>query len=208
MHDAKEGDFVIIAGTGAGKSIIGNYKEFKDCHVVAGDPYASIEYEKLLRDSISAEKKRQAESDSAADNQSPSQSKEKNKTFGFGETYIDDGFEITMTSSEEFDNYSEFHKPDTGCYVLKVDFEIYNGDKIKRSYGTPYFECYADNNPADRWYAIEDNTNELSMYDNLSPGREVKGSIYYEVPQDASTIEIEYSRYGSWTSKPIVFKVK
>ena len=82
MHDAKEGDYVIIAGTGAGKGIIGNYRDFKDCHVIAGGQYAQIEYDNLLRVSINAEKQKQAESEQEAESSKQAEAEEK-------ESYLD-----------------------------------------------------------------------------------------------------------------------
>ena len=148
------------------------------------------------------------ENDTTSKNSSNHESEKNAKVFSTGDTFNDSGFEITMVSHEEFKDYSEFHTPSEGCYVLKVDFSIKNGDKSKRSYGYSYFECYADNKPAKQWYAYEDGTNEIPLVDDLTSGREVSGSVYYEVPYDSDVIEIEYSKYGYWTSSPVVFKVK
>ena len=133
---------------------------------------------------------------------------EKKKSFGIGETFTDNGFDITLVSSDKFEDYSDFHTPDKGCYVLRVNFEMYNGSSTKKSYGSTYFECYADNKPVKQWYAYEENTNELTLIDELTPGREVTGSVYYEIPEDSESIEIEFSKYGAWTSDPVIFKIK
>lgn len=63
---AKEGDFAVIAGTGDGYSIIGKYREFRKCRVIVTGDQAEIEYDKLVRDAIDTEKKKQEASDEKA----------------------------------------------------------------------------------------------------------------------------------------------
>lgn len=60
---AEEGDYVIVFGVGAGKGLLGDYREYKNCYVAAVGEQAKIEYDKLTRDAINAEKKKQAEAE-------------------------------------------------------------------------------------------------------------------------------------------------
>lgn len=64
------------------------------------------------------------------------------------------------------------------------------------------FDCYADGINCDQTFIREDDLNAT-----LSAGRKCKGSVTFEVPNNASVIEVEYlSDY--WTSNRVVLTAK
>ena len=44
------------------------------------------------------------------------------------------------------------------------------------------------------------------FYESIEPGRKASGSVYFEIPEDAKEIEIEYEPY-SWSGK-VVFELE
>ena len=62
------------------------------------------------------------------------------------------------------------------------------------------WECYADNSKVDQTWIADDNGLDAT----LSAGREAEGAVYFEVPEDAESIELEYD-INFWQSDKIVF---
>ena len=62
------------------------------------------------------------------------------------------------------------------------------------------WECYADNSKADQTWIVDDN----GLDGKLSAGREAEGAVYFEVPEDAENIELEYD-INFWQSDKIIF---
>lgn len=63
MNEAKEGSYAIVFGVGDEISTFGSHKKFKNCYVAATGEQAKIEYDKLAREALNAEKKKQAEAE-------------------------------------------------------------------------------------------------------------------------------------------------
>ena len=126
-----------------------------------------------------------------------------------GESFDDDGLIIKFVSSEYYD-YPADAAPDQGFDVIKADFELFNNSSFTRNFGEKFFKCYADNKPVDIWYSYDDDMHRFAYNNELSVNREFKGCLYFEVPDNALTIEIEYQPVGGFFSdpKPIIFKVK
>ena len=62
------------------------------------------------------------------------------------------------------------------------------------------WECYADNSKVDQSWIGDDSGLDAT----LSSGRETQGTIYFEVPQDAQSVELEYD-VNFWQSDKIIF---
>lgn len=106
---------------------------------------------------------------------------------------------ISYLSCGEYKDYDEFTKPKNGNKIVYFEFEFENisdSDKLASSLD---FNCFADNNSCDDYIWTKDN---LSA--NISSGRKAKGKVYFEVPQNAKEIELEYD--ASWlSSTKIIF---
>lgn len=127
-----------------------------------------------------------------------------------GQTYEDGSLDITFKSVEDYTNYEDYEAPASGNKVIRAFFEIKNNGNSSYGVGSWSFSCYADDNVAEDWYCLSDDAQELTAYEDLSKGRTVKGYIYYEVPKNAKSIEIEYEPTDAWLDEAdsIVFKVK
>ena len=134
---------------------------------------------------------------------------ERTDPYKAGETYNDKGLDVRFVSAEDYD-FSADSAPDNGYKVVTAYFEIKNNDSVSRQFGEKYFKCYADNKPADIWYTYDDVPTRFAYNDELSPGREYKGYLNFEVPESALTVEIEYQPLGGLFGdpQPVVFKVK
>ena len=64
------------------------------------------------------------------------------------------------------------------------------------------WNCYADDYSAEQAYVGDD-----QMDGTISPGKKLKGSVYFEVPKKAKKITLEYE-CNFWTEDKIVFVAK
>ena len=106
---------------------------------------------------------------------------------------------ITYLSCEEYVSDNMFVVPADGYRFISCEFEFENvgtSDELVSSWS---FDCYADGLNCKGAYIREDDLNAT-----LSAGRKTKGTVTFEVPVDATVIEVEYlSNY--WTSNRVVF---
>lgn len=142
-----------------------------------------------------------AAGDSVQSSQSTSATDEKVKP---GSTLNANGVKITYKSAEVWTGYDEFTKPKDGNKVIRAYFEFENTSSTDCSVGSSYFQCYADGSAANEFFFSNDS--DLSMLLSLSSGRKTAGYIYYEIPNDAKEIELEYDA-SFWSDKKIVFEV-
>ncbi len=121
-----------------------------------------------------------------------------------GETLSADGLNITLQNVEDWNSNNMFIKPKEGYKFIRAYFVLENTNSTSRYLGSYDFDCYADNSKMDM-SIYGDNTLELAT--DITGGRTLQGYIYYEVPIDCQTIEIEY---GSdwWSNEKAIFKVK
>lgn len=106
---------------------------------------------------------------------------------------------ITYLSCEEYVSDNMFVTPAEGYHFLSCEFEFENVGSSDEYVSSFEFDCYADGINCDATYIREDNLSAT-----ISAGRKTKGTVTFEVPVDASVIEVEYlSNY--WTSNRVVF---
>ena len=63
------------------------------------------------------------------------------------------------------------------------------------------FDCYADGKNCEQAYFRDD-----SLSATLSAGRKAQGTVTFIVPDNASTVEVEYVS-NAWTSSRVIFTV-
>lgn len=128
-------------------------------------------------------------------------SKKKHKV---GDTVKTDDMVIKYISASEYkpkkDDYVDVKK---GHKIIKAEFEFQNNSKEDDLVVSSLsFTCNADDYEVEtKW--IDDN--ELDA--DLSPGKKAKGPIYFEVPKDAKSIEIQYES-DWWSDYKLTFVVK
>lgn len=122
-------------------------------------------------------------------------------TFNVGDVVETDNFRITYESAGEYTDSNEFLQPKDGCVYWEFKFKFENISDTDQSVSTMMdWECYADNSKADQTWITDDN----GLDGKLSAGREAEGAVYFEVPKDAESIELEYD-INFWQSDKIIF---
>ena len=119
--------------------------------------------------------------------------------YSVGEVVESEKLKITYLSCEEYVSDNMFIVPAEGYHFISCEFEFENtgtSDEFISSYD---FDCYADGVSCNATFIRDDNLSAT-----LSAGRKTKGTVTFEVPLDAATVEVEYlSNY--WTSNRVVF---
>ena len=125
------------------------------------------------------------------------------KKFKVGETVTTDDMEIKYLSVKDYKSDNEFMQPKEGYKYIKAEFEFVNKSKEDDlSVSTLSFSCNADDYEVETVYMDD---NELDA--DLSPGKKAKGPIFFEVPKDAKSIEIQYES-DWWDSIKFTFIAK
>lgn len=99
---------------------------------------------------------------------------------------------VSFTNCYEYTDYDEWTAPKAGYKVVVFEFEVENGNSSNFDFGSYGFEGYADNVKVDPYYYM-DSIIEL----NLAPGRTGTGTIAFEVPEDAQSIQADYDFGGN-----------
>lgn len=108
-----------------------------------------------------------------------------------------------ISCNADFKKYNPYMKPANGNKVIRAEFEFENISSSDQFIsGT---ECYADNSKCELFFGTDDSS--LDAINSVAPGRKVKAAVYYEVPADAESIEIEIDG-DFWSSEKIIFEVK
>lgn len=129
---------------------------------------------------------------------------EKNATVSESAFHVGDVIEtkntrITYLKAAEYKSDNQFLQPADGNKYIYIELEVENISSSDQSVSYFSFECYADGSNCSGYYGMDD-----ALSATLSAGRKAKGTVAFEVPMDASVIEIEYED-NVWTSSKIVF---
>lgn len=119
-----------------------------------------------------------------------------------GETLNDGDFQIVFESVEDFTGYNEYFAPASGNKIIKLNLKCQNNGSSDEFISYYSFDCYADNETAEIYLYGDD-----SLSATISPGRGASGALYFEVPADAESIEVEYET-NVWTNEKAIFVVK
>ncbi len=106
---------------------------------------------------------------------------------------------ISYLKCAEYESDNMFLEPKDGNRYIYIELEVENLSDIDQNISYFSFECYADGKSCDGFYGMDD-----ALSATLSAGRKAKGTVAFEVPKDAQTIEIEYED-NVWTQNKIVF---
>ncbi len=96
-------------------------------------------------------------------------------------------FRISYLSCDYFESDNMFIKPDEGNVFIYLELEFENTSDSDRSVNSLFFQCYADGRVCHSTSIRDD---DLSA--SLSPGRKAKGTVAFQVPKEASVVEIEF----------------
>lgn len=110
--------------------------------------------------------------------------------YSVGDVYEDDSVKIMYLGSGDYEVQNEYTQPETGNKYIFVEFSIENVGESDCSVGYASFRCYADDTECSN--PIISSEGAMTVITSLSPGRNTKGKIFYEVPTGAKKVEIEY----------------
>jgi hypothetical protein len=121
-----------------------------------------------------------------------------------GDSFEHNGLKVTINSADlDFTDYDDtygWHTPNSGDKYIMVSVTFENNSDSDKYVSLYDFDCYADNATCDQTYGLDDND---FMNTNLSSGRNVSFKVYFEVPKDAQSIELEYET-NSWSDERVV----
>ena len=136
-----------------------------------------------------------------ADSETEEETEAVNNVFSVGDIVETQNMKITYVSSGEYQSDDDFMQPKDGYVYWEFEFKFENiSDSDQTVSSMMDWECYADNSKVDQAWIGSDNGLDAT----LSSGRETQGTIYFEVPEDAQNIELEYD-INFWQSDKIVF---
>lgn len=158
----------------------------------------------LFTTSISQESNADTEKDSEAETEQEEKQEKKKTTsttkkdtspktitakVGGGITY--GKAKVSFTNCYEYTDYDEWSAPKSGYKVVVFEFEVENGNSSNFDFASYGFEGYADNVKVDPYYMDSD----IAL--NLAPGRTGTGTVAFEVPEDAQSIQADYDFGGN-----------
>lgn len=109
---------------------------------------------------------------------------------------------ITYISCEEYKSKNSFIQPKDGYHFITCTFEFENVGSSDEAITVFAFDCFADGESCEGDYSRDD-----VISATLSAGRKAKGTVTFEVPIDATVVEVEYLS-NIWTSNRVVFDAK
>lgn len=129
-----------------------------------------------------------------------------------GGVFEHDGLKLKFVDSKlnykPSDDKYGFNKPSKGNKYIACTFKFKNNSNSDKYVSIYDFDCYADNKSCHQEFiTTEDFKNNDFMNDNLSPGREVTFTTFYEVPKKSKKIQLEYEP-SIWSDKKLLIEVK
>ena len=119
-----------------------------------------------------------------------------------GEIYEASSLRISYLNCENYVSDNMYVQPKAGFHYVSLSFEFENLGSSDRMISSFSFDCYADGAACDGSYFRDDD-----LQATISAGRKAKGTVTFEVPDNAEVIEVEFNN-NVWTSDRIAFVVK
>lgn len=124
------------------------------------------------------------------------------ESYSVGETWQNKFMTLEYTECGEFTDYSEYSQPAEGNKIVYANFNFENVSDTDQVAMYTDFTCYADDESCQQYYGMDETG--MDFCETLSAGRKCSGTVAFEVPIDAKSIEFEYDT-NFWTSENIVF---
>lgn len=136
-------------------------------------------------------------------NEITSEIEQEDITCKVGESATINDIKVTLKSVDnDFDDYYDYASIEDGYKVIKADFEFENLKDYTTYVYDSDFRCYADQFLCDDFIYVEDSY----FSEAIDSGRKAAASVYYEVPEDADTIEIEFQP-STWYTSKVIFTI-
>lgn len=124
--------------------------------------------------------------------------------YSVGEVFEDEYMRVKYESlNEKFTDYNEYATVKEGYKIVSASFDFENVSDTNQLASYFRFNCYADGYDCSYFYSTEDST----FSTDLSPNKKTKGTVYFEVPENAKEIFIEYES-TVWSDEKAKFIVK
>lgn len=111
------------------------------------------------------------------------------------------GLKITYKGFKKYKDYTPYSAPREGYIIIQLDFTAKNTDNSAKYISADDFICKADFKPTKRYLFSK---NELNGY--VKAGETVLGSLYFEVPENANCIVVEYTA-DFWSGEKAVIEM-
>ena len=152
-------------------------------------------------ENVSTNDKATQENTEAVQAETTAQEQEPSNIFNVGDAVETEDLRITFLSSSSYVSDNQFLQPKDGYEYWEFEFKFENISDTDQTVSSMMdWECYADNSKVDQSWIGDDNGLDAT----LSSGRQTQGKIYFEVPKDAKSIELEYD-INFWQDNKIVF---
>lgn len=134
-------------------------------------------------------------------NNTNTESAEVENVFQVGDVVETDSLKITFISSGQYQEENEYLQPKGGYEYWRFEFNFENISDVDQTVSSMMdWECYADNQKVDQTWIGDDSGLDAT----LSSGRTTQGSVFFEVPVGAESIELEYD-INFWKNDKIIF---
>lgn len=136
--------------------------------------------------------------------QEDAKSAEKDETFTVGDTVDDNGLLVTLVSCDEYVSENEYITPEEGKKYIRLNFEIQNNSEDTANISSIVsFSAYADDYAIDQAYV---DSSDKSLDGEVAVGKKMNGSIFYEVPVETATLQVDYIS-NFWTDRRTAFVI-
>lgn len=156
---------------------------------------------------VESEKKDDSEPEKTEETEE-AEEQEEDETLTVGSSFESGGLKIIIDDADlDFQDYEDdygWNTPSDGMKYIMAAFTFENTGKDDEYVSLYDFDCYADNVECDQEFTLDDDD---FINTNLSSGRKVSFKAYFEVPQDAESIELEYET-NLWTSDKVIIKLQ
>lgn len=111
-------------------------------------------------------------------------------TVKMGTTFENEGMKITVKSAEKW-TYpdGEYYDAYDGYMYVRVLVMIENSNSEEKYGGSWDFDCYSGDIECHEEYYGE---NMLGTYEEIPSGQKIEGYIYYQVPENAKELQLDY----------------
>ena len=134
-------------------------------------------------------------------NDTNTESAEVENVFQVGDVVETDSLKITFISAGQYQEENEYLQPKEGYEYWRFEFNFENISDVDQTVSSMMdWECYANNQKVDQTWIGDDSGLDAT----LSSGRTTQGSVFFEVPVGAESIELEYD-INFWKNDKIIF---
>lgn len=132
----------------------------------------------------------------------PKKSERTEGALAVGGSAEDGEVRIVYLSCAPYQSDNQFVQPAAGYQFITCELEFENLKSSDEMISSMLFDCFADGISCKQSFIREDDISAT-----ISAGRKAKGTVTFEVPDDAQIVELEYLT-NAWTSKRIVFTIR